>query len=83
LGASPDLIEEVGDIVGHHHHPRPEETINFKAVYDADLIVNLQENQQEAHLSPDRLNALIAKNFLTESGRTLAKKIYSLQGSLK
>jgi hypothetical protein len=75
LGASPDLIEEVCDLVGHHHHPRPEETINFKAVYDADLIVNLQENQQEAHLSPDRLDAMIAKNVLTESGRTLAKKI--------
>ncbi|MCX5914785.1 MAG: phosphohydrolase, partial [Deltaproteobacteria bacterium] len=72
LGATPDLIEAVCDIVGHHHHPRPEETTNFKAVYDADLIVNLQENQQEAHLGPDRLNAMIAKNFLTESGRTLA-----------
>jgi predicted HD phosphohydrolase len=75
LGATPDLIEAVCDIVGHHHHPRPEETTNFKAVHDADLIVNLQENQQEAKLSPDRLNAMIAKNFLTESGRTLAKKI--------
>lgn len=76
LGASPDLIEEVCALVGHHHHPRPEETINFKAVYDADLIVNLQENQQEADLSPDRLNAMIAKNFLTESGRTLARKTF-------
>ena len=37
--------------------------------------MNLQENQQEAHLSPDRLDAMIAKNVLTESGRTLAKKI--------
>ena len=55
--------------------PGPRRPSNFKAVYDADLIVNLQENQQEAHLSPDRLDAMIAKNFLTESGRTLAKKI--------
>jgi len=75
LGASLGLIEEVCDIIGHHHHPRPEETINFKAVYDADLIVNLHENRQEAHLSPDRLKAMIAKNFLTESGRTLAEKV--------
>jgi HD superfamily phosphohydrolase YqeK len=75
LGASLGLIEEVCDIIGHHHHPRPEETINFKAVYDADLIVNLHENRQEAHLSPDRLKAMIAKKFLTESGRTLAEKV--------
>jgi len=75
LGASPDLVEEVCDIVGHHHHPRPEETINFKAVYDADLIVNLDENRQETHLSTDKLRAMIEKNFLTAAGKALAKKI--------
>ncbi len=75
LGANPDLIEEVCDIVGHHHHPRPEETINFKAVYDADLLVNLQESQQETRFSADKLRAVIAERFLTESGRTLAKKL--------
>ena len=35
LGAREDLIEEVCDIVGHHHHPREKETTNFKAIYDA------------------------------------------------
>ena len=47
LGASADLIEEVCDIVGHHHHPRDPETVNFKCLYDADLIVNLEEHQKE------------------------------------
>jgi len=75
LGANPDLIEEVGDIVGHHHHPRPEETINFKAVYDADLIVNLDENRKENHLSDEKLKAMIEKDFLTATGRVLAKKV--------
>jgi HD superfamily phosphohydrolase YqeK len=75
LGASPDLIEEVCSIIGRHHHPRPEETVNFKAVYDADLIVNLDENRQEAHLSADKLGATIEKNFLTAAGRVLAKKV--------
>ena len=76
LGARPDLIEEVGDIVGHHHHPRPEETTNFKVLYDADLIVNLEENQQESKLAPEKLEAMIEKNFLTESGRQLARKTF-------
>jgi hypothetical protein len=75
LGANPDLIAEVCDIVGHHHHPRPEETINFKAVYDADLIVNLDENRQGNHLSDEKLKTMIANNFLTASGRALAKKV--------
>ncbi|MFH1757762.1 MAG: HD domain-containing protein [Pseudomonadota bacterium] len=74
LGANPELTEEVCDIVGHHHHPRPVETINFKVVYDADLIVNMEESQQETKFPPEKLGAMIAKNFLTESGRQLARK---------
>jgi HD superfamily phosphohydrolase YqeK len=76
LGAQPDLIDEVCDIIAHHHHPRPEETINYKAVYDADLIVNLEENQSEQKLPKEKLAALIEKNFFTEPGRKLAKSIF-------
>lgn len=74
LGANPGLIEEVGDIIGHHHHPRPEETVNFKVIFDADLIVNLEENQQAKKIDPEKLRAMIENNFLTESGRKLARK---------
>jgi HD superfamily phosphodiesterase/DNA-directed RNA polymerase subunit RPC12/RpoP len=74
LGATPGFIDEVCDIVGHHHHPRPEETTNFKVVYDADMIVNLEENQQENKLPRDKLEAMIEKNFLTAAGCELAKK---------
>jgi len=76
LEAGLGLIEEVCDIIGHHHHPRPDETVNFKAVYDADLIVNLGENQQEAQINADKLRAMIAETFLTETGRALAQKIF-------
>jgi len=76
LGAREDLIEEVCDIIGHHHHPRPEETVNFKVVYDADLIVNLEENQKDTVMSTEDLAALIEKNFLTKSGRKLARNIF-------
>jgi HD superfamily phosphohydrolase YqeK len=75
LGAQPNLIDEVCDIIAHHHHPRAEETINYKAVYDADLIVNLEENQKGNVLDSEKLVALIAKNLLTETGRKLAKDI--------
>jgi HD superfamily phosphohydrolase YqeK len=73
LGANSELIAEVCDIVGHHHHPRPEETVNFKAVYDADLIVNLEEGQKHAPVDPKGLNKTIEKGFMTESGRILAR----------
>jgi putative nucleotidyltransferase with HDIG domain len=75
LGASADLITGVCDIVGHHHHPGPEETLNFKVVYDADLIVNLEEKQQEEPLPKGKLAELIENSFFTPNGRNLAKKI--------
>ena len=75
LGADPELIDEVCDIVGHHHHPRPKETVNFKVLYDADLIVNLEENKKESPLNDERLNNLAEKAFLTKGGGDLAKKV--------
>ncbi len=74
LGANPELVEEVCEIVGHHHHPRPEETTNFKVLYDADLIVNLEENEKDQTMEPEKLSRVIEKSFLTEAGRQLARK---------
>jgi len=74
LGAKEELIEEVCDIVGHHHHPRPEETLNFRVLYDADLITNLEEKQKENPTDPDRISSIIDTSFLTDSGREEAKK---------
>ncbi len=74
LGARPEMIEEVCDIIAHHHHPREEETSNFKCLYDADLIVNLEENHRDQPLDGERLARIIAGNFLTETGRRLARE---------
>jgi len=73
LGAKEELIEEVCDIIGHHHHPRVEETTNFKVVYDSDLIANLEEKHKESPIDKDRLTRIIDKSFLTESGREVAR----------
>lgn len=75
LGASEKLINEVCDIIGHHHHPRPEETVNFKVLYDADLITNLEESSKEKPMEPEKLERIIKKSFLTESGRTQAQQV--------
>ena len=73
LGAPEKMIEEVCDIVGHHHTPRDEESKSFKVLYDADLIANLEEKQKEKPMDPDRLEAIVEKSFLTESGRQEAR----------
>ncbi|UCF57275.1 MAG: HD domain-containing protein, partial [Deltaproteobacteria bacterium] len=75
LGAREELIEEVCDIIGHHHHPGQEESDNFKSVYDADMIVNLEENHKENPMDPEKLASIIEKSFLTESGGNLAKRV--------
>jgi HD superfamily phosphohydrolase YqeK len=75
LGARDELIEEVCDIVGHHHHPRPEETVDFKCVYDADSLVNLEEGHKESPLPVERLESILKKAFLTESGRETARQV--------
>ena len=74
LEANPGIIDEVCDIIGHHHTPRPEETINFRVLYDADLIVNLEEKQKNSPTPRERLESIINSSFLTKSGAAQASK---------
>lgn len=70
LKVKPEVIEEVSDIISHHHSPRKEETLNFKLLYDADLLVNLLEE-----VSPQKrvtLRPKLPEMFLTSAGSTLA-----------
>lgn len=74
LNAPGGMIDEVCDIVGHHHHPRDEETLNFKVLFDADLIENLDEQHHKSAWDNDRLVRIIETSFLTESGKVEARK---------
>ena len=73
LSASREIIDEVCDIIGHHHHPRADETVNFKIVYDADLITNLEEAEEP--VDEKKLADIIEKSFLTMGGRKLAGEV--------
>lgn len=76
LGASPLLVEEVCDIVAHHHQPRTSESLNYKVVYDADLIVNFEEHLKGG-IAPKKLQESIYSSFLTDTGRRLARSLFS------
>lgn len=75
LKAEPEMIDEVCDIISHHHTPRPEETLNFKIIYDADLIVNIEEERKEGRYTAEKVARLVERSFLTSGGRLLAGKI--------
>ncbi len=75
LGAAEPLVEAVCDIVGHHRHPRDEESLEFKTVYDADLIANLESEYEENPVEQDQIREMIESRFLTGGGKSEAEKI--------
>ena len=79
LRADAKLIEEVCDIIGHHHHPRTQETDNFKVLYDADYIVNLEESESDKPRDREKLAEVIGKSLLTETGKALARERLSVE----
>ncbi len=74
LGFRKEYIEEICDIIGHHHTPGEDESDNYKVLYDADTLVNLKE--AAAEIGRERLAGAIESKFLTAPGKELAKKAY-------
>jgi HD superfamily phosphodiesterase len=74
LNVQKEMIDEICDIIGHHHSPREEETLNFRILYEADWLVNIEEEG----ISKDRekVGGLIGKAFTTVTGKQLAEKLY-------
>lgn len=71
LSINEKIIDEVVEIIAHHHSPGKVNTLNFKILYDADWLVNLPD---EYDLSDrEKTQRVIDKLFLTETGRALAR----------
>ncbi len=67
LSAEPALIDEVCDIIGHHHAAKKEETVNFKVIFDADMIVNMSKLYQEKAPNKEQLDQQLS-SFMTRAG---------------
>jgi len=67
-------IDEICEIIAHHHSPGKINTQNFKVLYDADWLVNLKDEVDTQDKS--KLPRIINKVFLTNVGKVLAEKIY-------
>ncbi|MEW6203564.1 MAG: HD domain-containing protein [bacterium] len=74
MGAPQELVDEVSEIVAHHHSPGKVQTANFAVLWDADWLVNLPD--EHPNLSVEKLRKIIDTVFLTDSGRRLACSIY-------
>jgi len=73
-GFEPGQIEEICEIIAHHHHPGKINTQNFKILYDADWLVNLKDEYDIR--DEQKLATIIDRVFLTENGKAMARKIY-------
>jgi len=68
------VVDEICDIVGHHHSPREKETLNFQILYEADWLVNIEE--EGISKDRERLENVIKNVFKTVTGKKLAEKLY-------
>jgi len=75
LGAAEPLVDAVCDIVGRHHNPQEDDSLEFKAVYDADLIANLEGEYEEKMVDKDEIREAIENQMLTSGGKNEAEKV--------
>jgi hypothetical protein len=74
LNVEEEMAEEICDIIGHHHSPREEETLNFQILYEADWLVNIEEDGISK--VREKVEKIIKKAFKTATGKDLAKRMF-------
>ncbi|MDP2980744.1 MAG: uroporphyrinogen-III C-methyltransferase, partial [Candidatus Omnitrophota bacterium] len=74
LKVGQDTIREICQIIASHHSPGEIDTMNFKILWDSDWLVNLKDEYDIKDRK--KLEDIIEKVFLTQTGRIKAKKIY-------
>ena len=77
MGFNREDIDEICAIIGRHHSPGENESINFKVLYDADCVVNIEKFLEGK--SDGELRRIIEQKFLTENAKKLVLKKYVKQ----
>ena len=66
LGAKPPLIEAVCAIISRHHSPGQDDTIDFKVLYDADMLANMADCEKKNGVDPDEFLKKINRLLLAD-----------------
>lgn len=75
LNADNNFINEVCDIIAHHHSPGENETKNFMCLYDADIIVNWIDGIKERNVKPQNIDKIL-NLFYTDTGKEIILNIF-------
>ncbi len=78
LGMDEEKTRHVCAIIGAHHSGQGPDTVEFRILWDADWLVNAQE--EFVDLPPDELRRRFDRIFRTRAGRTLADAFYLTGG---
>lgn len=68
------VIERVCYIIGGHHTPGKNDGLDFQIIWEADLLVNIEEDALTG--DKDKLAYIITKNFKTATGKSIAERLY-------
>jgi HD superfamily phosphodiesterase len=79
IGFDSPTIEHVCRIIANHHSGRGMDTPEFRIVWDADRLVNIEEG--EIGRDPDGLKSLIEREFRTPSGKRKATALFIPNGN--
>jgi len=74
LNVQKPIVDEICDIISHHHHPREKESLHFQILYEADCLVNIEEDN--LYEKPRQLEEMVSKVFRTATGKRIAKELY-------
>jgi hypothetical protein len=72
----PARVEHICAIIANHHSARDIDTPEFRVLWDADWLVNLQD--EFAGVDEPQRRAMIEKVFRTDKGRQLARELFAL-----
>jgi hypothetical protein len=75
LGAREDLVAEVDDIITRHRSLQTGDSVDFRAVHDADALETLEAENKHHPIDAGELAARIESAFLTAAGRQAAREI--------
>ena len=75
IGINDLIIQRVCYIIGGHHTPSKVDDVDFRIIWEADLLVNIEEggvvNDKNVNLE-----RIISKNFKTATGKRIAEALY-------
>jgi hypothetical protein len=69
IGVRPDILERVCYIVGNHHTRERVDGLDFRIIWEADFIVNVDEGN--ITLDPEEVQQAVEENVASRTGRAL------------